>query len=311
MGWMHRFDIRRACGCKRLGQPIAAIGFVAVLMAAMPAKADFVESIDTSDCFGNTGILRNTATKLSGSYTCASGASAQSFSDIGSGTLGGFATTGNLGRGTGEAEAVFGENLIFLPNQNVPITVSMTFTGAITGGLASGPTGNAFVFQAAVNNGSGNFGVTGVDGATNVKTLASGAGVGSSFATTSTETDTSLARGAIDITLTETSVVNTGTAGDILISAFLNVQEHPAVLGVESTVDFLDPASFSFSVPTGTPFTFDGFLEAPTGSTGGGGTNSVPEPGTLALFGSALAALALYPRRNKAAAGSRVKASVI
>lgn len=301
---MQRFDT--ASGRIALRQPIAVLAFVAGLTAALPAKADFIESIDTSDCIGNTGILRNTATKLSGTYTCASGATAQSFSDIGSGTLGGFATTGNLGRGTGESEAVFGENLVFLPNQNIAITVSMTFTGAITGGQASGPSGNVFVFQAAVNNGSGNFGVTGVDGATNIKTLASGAGISSSFTTTSTETDTSLARGAIDITLTETSVVNTGTSGNVDISAFLNVQEDPAVLGVESTVDFLDPASFSFSVPTGTPFTFDGFLEASAGGTGeggggsGGGTNSVPEPGTLTLLGSALAALALCRRRRKA-----------
>ncbi|HEY2618151.1 MAG TPA: hypothetical protein VGI78_12490 [Acetobacteraceae bacterium] len=99
----------------------------------------------------------------------------------------------------------------------------MEFTGAITGGQASGPTGNSFAFQAAVNNGFLNFGVTGVDGATNVKTLANGqSGVGSFANATVTETDTSLARGAIGITLTETSVMNTGSSGGVIISAFLH-----------------------------------------------------------------------------------------
>jgi hypothetical protein len=290
---MHRFGITTVRGRIRLRQPLAAIAFAALVMASVPAKADFVESVDTSDCIGNSGILRNTPTMLSGSFTCASGASAQAFSDIARGKLGALATSGISGRGTGEAEAVFGENLVFLPEQNIPITVSMRFTGVITGGQASGSTGNSFVFQVAVNNGSGNFGVTGVDGLTDVRTFAAGAGVSSSFTTTSTETDTSLARGAVDITLTETSIVNTGTSGDVLISAFLHAQEAPAVLGVESTVDFLDPASFSFSVPAGTPFTFDGFLEAPPAV-----TSSVPEPGSLLLLATGVL-LVLIPRGRR------------
>jgi hypothetical protein len=292
MGLVHRFRLTSVCGHIRLRQSLAAIAFVALVTTAITAKADFIESVDTSNCIGNSGLLRNTATKLSASFTCASGASAQAFSDIGSGELGAYATSGNLGRGTGEAEAVFAENLIFLPKQNIPITVSMRFTGVITGGQASGPADNAFVFQAAVNNGSGNFGLTGIDGPTNVRTLASGAGVTSSFATTSTEIDTSLARSDIDITLTETSVVNTGTSGDVVISAFLYAQEAPAILGVESTVDFLDPAGFSFSVPAGTPFSFDGFLEAsPTVS------SSVPEPSSFLVLAMALSILRIVRRR--------------
>jgi len=301
MGLVHRFSVTSLCGHVRLRQPLAAVALVTLVAASMPAKADFIESIDTSDCAGNSGLLRNTATKLSASFTCASGASAQAFSDIASGKLGAFATTGNLGRGTGEAEAVFAEDLLFLPKQNIPITVSMRFTGVITGGQASGPSGNSFVFQAAVNNGSGNFGLTGTDGATNVKTFASGAGVSSSFATTSTETDTSLARSAIDITLTETSVLNTGTSGDVIISAFLHAQEAPAVLGVASTVDFLDPASFSFSVPAGTPFSFDGFLEAPTAV-----ISSVPEPSSFLVLGFGLLSL-LVVRRHIAIRGSKLE----
>lgn len=294
MELVHRFRVTSLCSRIRLPQSLAAIALVALAMASMPAKADFVESVDTSDCIGNSGLLRNTATKLSASFTCASGATAQAFSDIASGKLGALATSGNLGRGTGEAEAVFSEDLTFLPMQAIPITVSMEFTGVITGGQASGPTGRSFVFQVAVNNGSGNFGLTGIDGPTNVTTFASGAGVSSSFTTTSTETDTSLARGAIDITLTETSVVNTGPSGDVIISAFLHAQEAPAILGVESTVDFLDPASFSFSVPAGTPFSFDGFLETPPAV-----TSSVPEPGSLLLLAVG-ASLVLIPRRRRA-----------
>ena len=131
MELVHRFSVTSVCGHVKLRQPLAAIAFVALVTAAIPAKADFIESVDTIDCSGNSGLIRNTATKLSASFTCASGASAQAFSDIASGKLGALATSGNLGR----------------------------------------PTGNAFVFQAAVNNGSGNFGLTGTDGPTNVNSL--------------------------------------------------------------------------------------------------------------------------------------------
>ena len=273
---------------------LALVALVALVTTAVPAKADYVESVDTSDCVGSSGILRNTPTKLSGSFTCGSGATAQAFSDITSGKLGARATSGSLGRGTGEAEATLSAVLVFLPHQNIPITTSMQFTGAITGGQASGPTGNNFAFQAAVDNGFLNFGVTGVDGPINVKTSANGrSGIGPFANATVTETDTSLARGAIDITLTESSVVNTGSSGDVVISAFLHAQEVPAVLGVETTVDFLDPASFTFSVPAGTPFTFDGFLEAPPAVVA-----PVPEPSSLLVLGGGLLCLRIARWRS-------------
>jgi hypothetical protein len=57
-------------------------------------------------------------------------------------------------------------------------------------------------------------------------------------------------------------------------------------------VDFLDPASFSFSVPAGTPFSFDGFLEAPPAVTA-----SVPEPSSFLVLGTGLLSLRIMRRR--------------
>ena len=273
---------------------LAAAAGLALLAGIAPAKADYTEQVDTADCSGSSAISRNTAVPLTGNFTCSGGASAKATSDITSGTVGAYATTGNLGVGTGEAEATLSAIITFLPHQIVPITATMRFKGVITGGQASGPSGHVFVFQAAVNNGFLNFGITGVDGADGVTTTANGeSGVGSFLNATLSEDDTSLARGDVDITLSETSNINTGSSGQVLMSAFLYAQVDPAVSGVESTVDFLDPGTFTFSVPAGTEFTSDGFLEAAPAL-----PSAVPEPAPFLVVAVGLLGLGLTGRRR-------------
>jgi hypothetical protein len=261
---------------------IGATVFAALAFATPQARADYFEQIGSIDnCFATTAYVRNPPGSLSASGHCPGvGNTGAAFSDVQSRTLGAFASS-STGHGGAEAEAFFSANLFFLPNQTVTLTSTMHFTGVITGGQGSGNLDNQFVFEAAVIDNGLNFGIVAVDGLTNVRTFANGqTGVGSFIHSIVTETDTSLARGNIDITLTETTTFNSGVNGITTnVGAFLYAQFVPAVVGAGGTSDFLDPGVFSFSVPTGTQFTFDGFLEATPPV-----TTEIAEPSGLALL---------------------------
>jgi hypothetical protein len=265
---------------------VAAAALTILAAAASPAAA-FLVSLDSVDsCFPSQQSI--TVSHLSATGSCHAGGSATgaAFTDLGAGTLGAFAESTT---GSAEVEARFGNNIHFAPNQSVPLTVSMRFTGAITGGVL----GPNFAFQALVVDNGLQFGVTGVDGATGVTITPNGqTGQGSFINSVVSATAASLARGQIDITLTESTTLNVGANGlDTFVGGFLAAQ---AVFnGTGTTVDFLDPASVTFTVPAGTIFTSDGFLQAPPGV-----TTSAPEPASWLILAAGLCVMRLM--RNRA-----------
>jgi hypothetical protein len=219
---------------------------------------------------------------LSASGQCGNtvGVTAAAKADIATGALGAQATSNGLG--DAGAMAQFSTDVFFLPNQVVPITVTMRFTGSITGDQAFGD-----LFQAAVSLNGLNFGVAGADTDSGFDVIANGqSGVGP-FVHAVVNATGSRARDAIDMTLTFSETLNVGPSGfTAKVGGFVEAAYSPAVTGNSGSSDFLDPASVSFSVPAGIQFTSDGFLAA-------------PEPTTMLLDGGSIATLVLLGRSKR------------
>jgi hypothetical protein len=268
--------------------------FATLALAVQPAQgATQVDSFDA--CFA--GAISLASVPLSASGHCSSrgtGGTGQALADLGTDELGALASS--TGQGNAEAEARFSTNLHFLPNQVVPLTVTMHVTGAIFGALAFDPsdgrsTGN--LFEASVMNNGNMFGVSGADTRAGFEIITNGqSGVGG-FRDAIVSATGSTARDHVDMTLTFSETYIVGAGGlDIPIGGFVEAQVVPLgfVNGNSTTVDFLDPAGVSFTVPAGIQFTSDGFLEA--------SPSPAPEPATLPLFGAGLAAVAIARRRR-------------
>jgi hypothetical protein len=197
--------------------------------------------------------------------------------DLGTGELGVLATTNGFGNAA--ATATFSTNVFLLPNQVVPLTVAMHLTGSITGGLS--PI-NEILFFATIQN-FGSFGIAGHDSLPDFEITPTGqSGVGNYVDAVVSATG-SMLRDDLDITLTYSRVWNVGASGQTVpIGGTILAQVVPAVAGTAMTADFLHTGSVSFSVPPGTMFTSEGFLQA---------TPAVSEPSTLLLLGAGLAML--------------------
>ena len=273
---------------------LAATAFVATLALAVQSAHATTQVASFDACFADD--IRPSGTTLSASGHCSSrgtGGTGAALADIGNGELG--ARASSTGQGNAEAEARFSTNLHFLPNQVVPLTVTMHVTGSISGALAFDPsdglsTGN--LFEAAVMNGV-MFGVSGGDTRYGFQVITNGqSGVGG-FRDAIVSATGSTARDDIDMTLAFSETFSVGAGGlDVPIGGFVEAQVIPLgfVNGNSTTVDFLDPTSVSFSVPTGIRFTSDGFLAA--------SPSPAPEPATLPLLGAGLAAAAMVQRRR-------------
>ncbi|HTP29307.1 MAG TPA: PEP-CTERM sorting domain-containing protein [Anaeromyxobacteraceae bacterium] len=250
--------------------------------AAQTAHATFQEVTSSANCFPDAQDTTGIPVSASGHCNTigGTGGTAAGLADIGGGELG--AQASSNGQGSAEAHAQFLTNLFFLPNQVVPITATMHFTGSITGDEATGD-----LFQAAVTLGGLNFGVFGFDSASGFQVLANGqTGVDPFFHAVVNATG-SVARDAVDMTLTFSETFDVGPSGFTTnVGGLIDAQYDPAVTGDSGSADFLDPASVSFTVPAGTQFTSDGFL-------------GTPEPTTLLLLGGGVAALAVYGRSKR------------
>jgi hypothetical protein len=280
----------------KLCRHLAVTAFVATLALAVQSAHATNQQVTSFDgCFLDQ--QNTTGPPLVASGHCANrgtGGTGAALADIGTGALG--AQASSTGQGNAEAEGQFATLLHFLPNQVVPLTVVMHLTGAIFGattldqsdGLS---TGN--LFEAAVMNNGTMFGVSGGDTRSGFQIITNGqSGVGGFLHAVVSATG-STARDHVDMTLTFSQTVNVGAGGlDVPIGGFVEAQVIPVgfVNGNSTTVDFLDPAGVSFTVPEGIQFTSDGFLAA--------SASPAPEPATLPLLGAGLAAVAIAQRRR-------------
>ena len=263
---------------------------VIALLALAPQAVyatSFQEVTSFYGCFQDQ--QNTTGAPLSVSGHCASGGAGgtgAALADIGNGELGALASSN--GFGNAGAHAQFLTNLYFLPNQEVPLTVTMHFTGAIIGGQASGPNNNEFLFQAAVMNNGLMFGVTGQDTKLlGFQVITNGQSGQGSFVDAVVTATGSVARDHVDLTLTFSKTYDVGASGETIpIGGYIEAQDNPAVIGDSSSVDFLDPATVSFEVPAGIQFTSDGFL-------------ATPEPTTLLLLSGGIAGLVLFGRSKR------------
>ena len=247
-------------------------------LAAQTAHATLQSVTSDGSCFPDQQNL--TGAPLSASAHCGD-ATAAAQADIGIGGLGAMVSSG--GTDSALAHAQFTTDLFFLPNQVVPLTVTMHFTGAITGDDAFGD-----LFQAAVTLGGLNFGVFGYDTPTGFVITQNGqSGVYPFNHAVVNAIGTSVARDKVDMTLTFSETFNVGPSGfTTQVGGFIDAEYDPAVTGNSGSVDFLDPATVSFSVPAGTQFTSDGFL-------------GTPEPTTLLLLSGGIAGLVLFGRSKR------------
>lgn len=255
----------------------ALLGF-----ATQGVHAAFTEISSSYGCFPFR--ISGTGAPLSATGRCrGTGATGTAVADLRIGDLGVLAATN--GFGNAEARAVYRTDVSFQPDQVVPLTVTMHLTGIISGGLAPS---NQFLFQAAVHNYL-DFGIVGSDSPSGFLIKANGqSGVGS-FADAIVSATGTMLRDNLDITLSYTHVWNVGASGlTIPIGGYIDAQVVPAVAGTAMSADFLHTGSVLFSVPPGTKFTSEGFLQA----------TPVPEPSTLLLLVAGLAGTIVRRRRS-------------
>ena len=260
---------------------------IAALLACATQAAHAALAQDSSfdGCFQNRSIQTGDSLLATGQCTSGgTGGTGTAQADLGNGLLGVQATTN--GFGNAEAKALFRTDLFFLPNQVVPLTVTMHLTGSISGGQANS---TSFLIQAAIRN-FVDFGITGADTGSGFQIAANGqSGVGS-FADAIVSTTGTMLRDQVDIILTQTRVWNVGASGlTTSIGGYIDAQVVPAVAGAAMSVDFQHTATVAFSVPPDTKFTSEGFLQAAP----------IPEPSALLLLGAGLATTALVRRRRR------------
>jgi hypothetical protein len=258
------------------------------VVAQQPAQAA-VTSISSLDaCFDDQNSLSGLS--LSASGRClGTGATAEVRADLGGGQLGASASSAHS---PADALALFATDIYFYPNQIVPLTVTMEFKGSILGGPGSGPLYNQFLFEAVVDNGA-QYGVRGYDTKNGFTTLFNSA----AYPGQDVYESGVASREDIDLTLTESWSYDIGASGDtVSIGGHIEAQAYPAFAGAATTVDFYDPATVSFSVPAGTRYRSEGFLEA--------NPSAIPEASTWAsiLLGFTALGLGGY-RRQKAGRG--------
>jgi hypothetical protein len=269
--------------------PVFVIAFVGLGdLSAGPAQAAFSEIDSVHACF--LSQVSGIGAPLSASGHCPGpGATASALSDLGGGSLGAFAASS--GSRSADAYAEFGTIVTFAPNQTVPVTVSMELKGSIIGDPASGPQNNSILFQAAVM-GQNDFGIEGVDTKNGFLITANGQTGVDSFQDEIVSAVGSAARNNIDLTLTETFTFHTSpTVTEAIVGGWVEAQVVPAFPGASTTVDFLDPATVTFSVPAGTKYTSEGFLDA--------SQTAVPETSTWSAMILGFAALSLVGYRRQ------------
>jgi hypothetical protein len=248
-------------------------------IAGRPAYASGQEIRSIDNCFSDQ---IGTSHALSATGNCpVPGSTGSALADLASDELGAFASSAGIR--SADAYAFMATNLYFEPNQVVTVTATMKFTGSVIGDPGSGPHNNSFLFQAAVDN-YFLFGVTGSDSrngflvTANAESGMDGYGIVSATG--------SFARNMIDVTLTETSTAYSGADGlSWGIGGYIEAQVVPAFPGASTVVDFLDPATVTFSVPAGTRFTSEGFLQA--------SPRGIPEPSTWVAIVLGFTALGL------------------
>jgi hypothetical protein len=262
---------------------VIAIGASVVTAQLALAASTTISSVDA--CFNDENSLSGLS--LSGSGRClGTGATAEVRADLGAGQLGASASSTHS---PADALALFATDIYFYPNQTVPVTVTMEFKGSILGGPGSGPFYNQFLFEAAVENGA-QYGVRGYDTKSGFTTLFNSA----AYPGQDVYESGVASRDDIDLTLTESYSYDIGASGEtVIIGGHIEAQAYPAFAGAATTVDFYDPATVSFSVPAGTRYRSEGFLEA--------NPSAIPEASTWAsiLLGFTALGLAGY-RRQKA-----------
>jgi hypothetical protein len=204
--------------------------------------------------------------------------------------LGAYAST--TGSRPADAYAEFSTIISFAPNQTVPVTVSMELKGSVIGDPGSGPQHNSFLFQAAVI-GQNDFGISGTDTRNGFLVTANGeTGVGA-FRDEIVSATGDASRDHVDLTLTETFTFrSSASVMDAIVGGWVAAQVVPEFAGASTTVDFLDPASVTFSVPAGTIYTSEGLLDA--------SPRGIPETSTWGsiILGFAALGLAGYRRQR-------------